>query len=174
MTNAKNKAADDKNPRCITVTIEVKDPPCSSEEMTLREIKVVKNMIASSSLLIFLIISNPPIRTGKNIIGVPIHHVAECSGDRYESIKTATAAGLNTCLFSTVRRYFEPIAKSEIAIIGKKFNGNFTGKIKTKIKAVIKTDSLFVTALKILENTKFAMKQITTATIALKIMSNPL
>jgi hypothetical protein len=83
--------------------------------------------------------------------------VAICSGERSEIAATETAAGLNKCLFSTVNKYFAAIASIEAPIINSAFVGNFTGIIKPKIKAVIKTDSELVTALKIFAKTKFAI-----------------
>lgn len=100
---------------------------------------------------------SPPTSIGINIHGVPIHHDALCSEETSEIARTDPAAGLNICLFSTVGRYFIAIARAEAAAKNVQFSDNLGVIISERIKAVIKTDSIFVAAWKIFANSLFAI-----------------
>ena len=92
-------------------------------------------------------------KTNGSITDVPTHQVALCVGDKIDIAATEMAAGLNKWRFSTVKRYFAAIATADAPTINIKFKGNFTGIIKAKIRAVIKTDSTFVETPKIFAKT---------------------
>lgn len=68
-------------------------------------------------------------------------------------------------------KYFDPIATKETKIKTKVECGNLIGKIKTKISAVINTDSVLVIALNNFANIKLAIKEDISVINVLKAIS---
>jgi len=130
----------------------VKENPPDKTRLTTRvTMAEAKNAYTKSVRKSLRVISHPPIRTGATIHGVPIHQLAE--RPRVSDVMTtATAAGLKTCFLYIAKIYFEAMEMTEAQSPSEKkvrSEKDLIGvMIKTKMSAVIYTDSIFVGILK--------------------------
>ena len=118
-------------------------------EPSITIVATTKKLITRSDRSIFLVSKNPPIKTKGAIDMVPAHQLADWLSAK--AVKaTANAAGLKTCFFLIAKIYFDAIAHTE-AHNARLKNCMSCGEtigvmIKTRMRAVIYTDSVFVGA----------------------------